>query len=194
MNQSLVLLISGLCCFATACFSQSAEEQNRNPQVRLKTNKGDITLTLYEGKAPETVANFLSYVKEGHYDGTVFHRVITDFMIQGGGFDEEMNHKATKKPIKNEADNGVTNKRGTIAMARTADVNSATAQFFINVVDNPFLNHRGESRAEYGYCVFGEVTDGMDVVDIIRHIPTKQKGMHQNVPVEPVVILKAELI
>ena len=193
MNQSLVLLISGLCCFATACFSQSAEEQNRNPQVRLKTNKGDITLTLYEGKAPETVANFLSYVKEGHYDGTVFHRVITDFMIQGGGHLPDLSEIATESPVVNESNNGLSNKKGTIAMARTSDPHSATSQFFINLKDNDFLDKKN-APDNYGYCVFGEVTNGIDIVEKIGESQTGRNGMYDDVPMETVLIEKVEII
>ncbi len=156
--------------------------------VLLSTSVGDIKVELYEDKAPETVKNFLGYVSDKFYDGTIFHRVIPDFMIQGGGFDKDMHQKPTKAPVKNEAGNGVKNDTGTIAMARTNVVDSATAQFFINVKDNASLNHRDETQAGFGYAVFGKVGDGMDVVHKIEHVATTTKGMNQNVPMEPVVI------
>tara|TARA_Y100000994_G_scaffold81900_1_gene67434 strand:+ start:152 stop:643 length:492 start_codon:yes stop_codon:yes gene_type:complete len=159
--------------------------------VTLKTNFGDITLELFEDKAPKTVANFLSYVEEGFFDNTIFHRVINNFMIQGGGFTPDMDQKDTKAPIENEADNGVANEVGTIAMARTQDPHSATAQFFINVNNNDFLNHSGKSVNGWGYCAFGKVTEGMDVVEKIKAVKTGNHGYHQDVPVEPVIIEKA---
>lgn len=157
--------------------------------VIFSTNHGDITIELYEDKAPITVANFLSYVDKGFFDGTIFHRVIPGFMIQGGGFNAEMEQKKTDEPIKNEADNGLQNERGTLAMARTADVNSATAQFFINLKDNDFLNH---GSRDFGYAVFGKVVDGMDVVDKIAQVPTGTSGFHRDVPKEPVIIESAK--
>ena len=163
-------------------------------QVQLTTNHGVITLALNEEKAPKTVANFKSYVEAGHYDGTIFHRVIKNFMIQGGGMEPGMNQKATQAPIENEAANGLKNKRGSIAMARTSDPHSATAQFFINTVDNDFLDFKAPSGQGWGYCVFGEVTEGMDVVDKIRAVATGNKGFHQDVPKEDVVIEKAEIL
>ncbi len=159
--------------------------------VTLKTNFGDITLELFEDKAPKTVANFLSYVEDGCFDNTIFHRVINNFMIQGGGFTPDMDQKDTKDPIENEADNGVANEVGTIAMARTQDPHSATAQFFINVNNNDFLNHSGKSVNGWGYCAFGKVTEGMDVVEKIKAVKTGNHGYHQDVPVEPVIIEKA---
>ena len=159
--------------------------------VTLKTNFGDITLELFEDKAPKTVANFLSYVEEGFFDNTIFHRVINNFMIQGGGFTPDMDQKDTKAPIENEADNGLANEVGTIAMARTQDPHSATAQFFINVNNNDFLNHSGKSVNGWGYCAFGKVTEGMDVVEKIKAVKTGNHGYHQDVPVEPVIIEKA---
>ena len=159
--------------------------------VTLKTNFGDITLELFEDKAPKTVENFLAYVKEGIYDDTNFHRVNDGFMIQGGGFTADMDQKDTKDTIENEANNGVANEIGTIAMARTNDPHSATAQFFINVGNNSFLNHTSESVNGWGYCAFGKVTDGMDVVEKIKSVKTGSSGYHQDVPVEPVVIEKA---
>jgi peptidyl-prolyl cis-trans isomerase B (cyclophilin B) len=162
--------------------------------IKLHTNYGVITLNLFADKAPVTVENFISYVKEGFLDGTIFHRVIDGFMIQGGGFTRDMDQKETKAPIKNEANNKVPNKKGTIAMARTNDPHSATCQFFINIADNSFLNHTAESSQGWGYCVFGEVTEGMDVVDKIRQVKTGRFAGHSDVPVEPVVIEKAELV
>jgi len=159
--------------------------------VTFKTNFGDITLELFEDKAPKTVENFLSYVNDGFYDNTIFHRVIDGFMIQGGGFTEDMDQKDTKDTIENEANNGVANEIGTIAMARTNDPHSATAQFFINVGNNGFLNHTSESVNGWGYCAFGKVTDGMDVVEKIKSVKTGSSGYHQDVPVEPVIIEKA---
>lgn len=158
--------------------------------ITLQTNHGNITLELDTANAPNTAENFLTYAKSGFYDGTIFHRVMNGFMIQGGGFDATMSQKKTNSPIKNEATNKVANKRGTIAMARTSDPHSATAQFFINVVDNDFLNFTSESPNGWGYCVFAKVTDGMDVVDKIKQLATTNRAGHQNVPVENVVIEK----
>ena len=163
-------------------------------QIKLTTNHGVITLELDAEKAPKTAANFISYVEAGHYDNTIFHRVIGNFMIQGGGFEPGMNQKDTREPIENEAANGLKNKRGTIAMARTGDPHSATAQFFINTVDNDFLDFRAPSGQGWGYCVFGKVVEGMDVVDAIRKVKTGNKGFHQDVPVEDVIIEKAEIV
>ncbi|WP_438979183.1 peptidylprolyl isomerase [Polynucleobacter sp.] len=163
-------------------------------QVLLKTNKGDITLTLDTAKAPKTVANFLEYVKSGHYDGTIFHRVIDNFMIQGGGMTAGLKEKSSGAQIGNEANNGLKNERGTVAMARTSDPHSATAQFFINVNDNDFLNHTAPNAQGWGYAVFGKVTDGLDVVDVIRKVKTGNSGFHQDVPAEDVVIEKATVL
>ena len=162
------------------------------PQVLLKTSMGDITVVLNAAKAPKTVANFLQYVRDKHYDGTVFHRVIDGFMIQGGGMDAGMKEKPTRAPIPLEAGNGLKNDRGTIAMARTGDPNSATSQFFINVANNDMLN--APKPDGYGYTVFGKVVKGMDVVDKIRTVATGNRGMHQNVPTAPVTILSATVI
>ena len=162
--------------------------------IRMHTNKGIIDIELDADKAPETAENFLGYVKEGFYDGTIFHRVIDNFMIQGGGMEPGMMEKQTKAPIKNEADNGLKNDRGTIAMARTNDPHSATAQFFINVADNAFLNHQQPTMDGWGYCVFGKVVNGMDVVDAIKGVDTGSKGFHHDVPVEDVIIEKAEVV
>ena len=166
----------------------------QNPRVLIETSMGPITVELFKEKAPITVKNFLGYVKDGFYDGLIFHRVIQDFMIQGGGMNEAMDQKKTKYAIKNEATNKLSNKRGTIAMARTAIVDSATAQFFINTVDNAFLDHRGKQPDSFGYCVFGQVAEGMDTVDQIRAVKTGNKGGHSDVPLEPVFIKKASLI
>jgi len=163
-------------------------------KVLLKTNKGDITLTLDAAKAPKTVANFVEYVKSGHYDGTIFHRVIDNFMIQGGGMTAGLKEKSSGAQIENEANNGLKNERGTVAMARTSDPHSATAQFFINVNDNDFLNHTAPNAQGWGYAVFGKVTEGLDVVDIIRKVKTANAGFHQDVPAEDVLIEKASVL
>jgi cyclophilin family peptidyl-prolyl cis-trans isomerase len=160
-------------------------------KVRLHTSAGDIVLELYPQKAPLTVENFLQYVKNGYYDGKIFHRVIRGFMIQGGGMDETMREGKPRRPIRNEADNGLENTTGTVAMARTHVIDSATAQFFINVADNQFLNHREPSPEGFGYAVFGSVVEGMDVVRKIETVPTTTRGSHQDVPREPVTILHA---
>ena len=159
-------------------------------KVTMETTMGTITLELDDAKAPETVKNFVAYAQAGHYDGTIFHRVIDGFMIQGGGFTKDMNQKPTREPVRNEAMNGLKNLRGTIAMARTMVVDSATSQFFINLVDNGFLDFTAPTPQGFGYAVFGRVTDGMDVVDAIAKVPTGFSGPHQNVPEEPVVIRK----
>jgi peptidyl-prolyl cis-trans isomerase A (cyclophilin A)/peptidyl-prolyl cis-trans isomerase B (cyclophilin B) len=161
------------------------------PQVTLKTNMGDIVLELYPEKAPKTVANFLKYAKSGHFNGTIFHRVINNFMIQGGGFDKDMNQKPTGSTVQNEANNGLKNEAYTVAMARTSDPHSASAQFFINVKDNRFLDYPGQDG--WGYTVFGKVIKGMDVVDKVKSVETTNRGMHQNVPVQPVVIESATI-
>jgi peptidyl-prolyl cis-trans isomerase B (cyclophilin B) len=161
--------------------------------VKLQTNFGTIVLDLDAAKAPETVKNFLAYIEAGHYDNTIFHRVIKGFMIQGGGFEASMNQKPTNAPIQNEAANGLKNDHYTVAMARTGDPHSATAQFFINAKDNAFLNHTAPSGQGWGYCVFGKVVEGMDVVDKIESVKAGSKGFHQDVPVDDVIILKAEV-
>lgn len=156
--------------------------------VTFHTNFGDIVIKTFDEKSPITVKNFLNYCRDGFYDNTIFHRVINGFMIQGGGFELGMQQKTTKDPIKNEANNGLKNNRGTLAMARTNDPHSATAQFFINVVDNDFLNFRSEQENGWGYCVFGEVVEGMDNVDKIKGVKTGRSGLHQDVPIEDVII------
>ena len=163
-------------------------------KVALNTNFGRIVLELDEVKAPKTSANFVEYVKSGHYNGTIFHRVIPNFMIQGGGFEANMNQKSTKAPIENEANNGLKNDVGTIAMARTQDPHSASAQFFINTKKNDFLNHSSKTVQGWGYAVFGKVVEGMDVVTAIEKVRTGNKGYHGDVPVEPVVIESAEVV
>ncbi len=162
--------------------------------IKLTTNFGVISLELDAEKAPKTVENFIAYVESGHYDNTVFHRVIKNFMIQGGGMEPGMKQKDTRAPIENEAANGLKNVRGSIAMARTSDPHSATAQFFINTVDNDFLDFKAPAGQGWGYCVFGQVVEGMDVVDKIRAVRTGNKGFHQDVPVDDVIIEKAEVV
>ena len=166
----------------------ASAQTTSNPSVVVKTSKGSFTIELYPDKAPETVKNFLQYVDEGFYAGTIFHRVIDGFMIQGGGLDKEMAKKATRAPIANEAGNKLKNLVGTVAMARTGEPNSATGQFFVNVKDNVSLDYRDSSRDGIGYCVFGKVVQGMDVVEKIKAVPTGTKGGMQNVPLTPVVI------
>lgn len=162
-----------------------------NPMILLETSSGDILVELYADKAPKTVENFLTYVKEGFYNNTIFHRVIKGFMIQGGGMTMRMDEKATHEPIENEAANGLKNERGTLAMARTRDPHSATAQFFINTVDNEFLNHTSPDPDGYGYCVFGKVVEGMDTVEKIEKVKTKSSGIHSDVPTDMVLITAA---
>lgn len=174
--------------------TEPAAGQPANPKVLIETSKGNITVELFAGKAPVSVENFLSHVKTGYYDGTVFHRVIPGFMIQGGGMLPDMTEKSRGTPIKNEANNGLKNLRGTLAMARTGEPHSATSQFFINVADNAFLNHRGESFEGWGYAVFGQVVAGMEVADAIVAVPRGDRGMHQDVPLEPVVMKKVAVI
>jgi len=160
-----------------------------NPQIIIKTSQGEIEAELFEDKAPVTVKNFLSYVKKSHYKDTIFHRVINNFMIQGGGYGSDLKEKPTDAPIKNEADNGLKNEVGTLAMARTNLVDSATSQFFINVENNGFLDHRNKSAEAFGYCVFGKVTKGMPVVNKIKLVKTGSRGMLEDMPIQPVVIL-----
>ena len=185
-------IISMLILFGVVLFAGSALAADSNPKVVLDTSKGKIVLELYPDKAPETVKNFLNYVGQKFYDGTIFHRVIPKFMIQGGGFTADMERKRTGAPIKNEADRGLNNDRGTIAMARTGDPHSATAQFFINTVDNDFLNHKSKTQQGWGYAAFGKVVEGMDTVDAISAVKTTTRGPYRDVPVEPVVIKSAE--
>jgi cyclophilin family peptidyl-prolyl cis-trans isomerase len=183
-------LTAGLLTLAAA----GAHAQDANPIVRLETSKGEIRVELFAERAPKTVENFLAYVRDGHYDGTVFHRVIPGFMIQGGGFTESYDRKPTDAPIRNEADNGLSNDRGTIAMARTGDPHSATAQFFINLSDNDFLDHKAKTRRGWGYAVFGEVVSGLGTVDEIAQVPTGAVGpFPKDAPREPVVIQDASV-
>lgn len=184
IKKLLTLLACGLSFAAAAA----------NPQVELKTSLGSIVLELDADKAPQSVENFLRYVKEGHYNGTIFHRVIPGFMVQGGGFTREMREKPARAPIRNEAGNGLRNATGTIAMARTADPHSASAQFFINVSDNPALDFRAPTQGAYGYAVFGKVVKGMDVVNRIVNVPTGVRPPHSDVPLTPVVIEQVQLV
>jgi cyclophilin family peptidyl-prolyl cis-trans isomerase len=188
LKAILPLFTLSLCLFLT---SPAGAE---NPSVELQTSKGKIVLELYADEAPVTVANFLAYVEAKFYDGTIFHRVIRGFMIQGGGFSADMQQKKTLPPVRNEADNRLKNERGSIAMARTRDPHSATAQFFINLVDNDFLNHTAKSAKGWGYAVFGKVTSGMEVVDAIAGVQTGNQGRFRDVPTEAVVIISARKI
>ena len=185
LTIALLMLVTGIV---------SSVAMAANPKVKIETNLGDMVLLLDAQAAPETVANFVLYVEDGFYDGTIFHRVIKDFMIQGGCFLEGMKKKEPRSPIKNEANNGLKNVRGSIAMARTGDPHSATAQFFINTVDNDFLNYTAPNTRGWGYAVFGKVIEGMETVDRIRSVQTGNMGMYRDVPVEPVIIKKASLI
>jgi cyclophilin family peptidyl-prolyl cis-trans isomerase len=194
MGMIKILTIIALASVLAASSQGAAmEEKKVNPSVIIETSLGNITVELNQEKAPKTVANFLEYVKTGYFKGTIFHRVIKGFMIQGGGLSADMKNKPAQSPIENEATNGLKNARGTIAMARTAEIHSATSQFFINTVDNSFLDHRSKSPDKFGYCVFGKVTSGMDVVDKIEAAQTETKGMYQNVPTKPVLITDARL-
>lgn len=191
MEKYFFLLMMSACCFALTFSGASfawAKEQNL---IKLETSMGDIVIELDTKNAPLTSANFKTYVEDNFYDGTIFHRVIGHFMIQGGGFDTKMRQKDTREAITNEANNGLKNTKYTVAMARTQDPHSATAQFFINVADNDFLDFQSQSIRGWGYCVFGKVVQGMDVVDKIKAVPTQTKGGHEDVPKMPVVIYKA---
>lgn len=174
--------------------SMSQETSSTNPKVLIETSKGNITIELDAQNAPISAANFAAYVKDGFYDGTIFHRIIPNFMVQGGGMNPDMSEKQTKAPIQNEANNGLTNDRGTLAMARTNAPHSASSQFFINVVDNTFLNFKSETPQGWGYAVFGKVVEGMDIVDTIVGVKTGSHGMHQDVPVEPVLMNKVSMV
>ena len=189
LRRSL-LLTAALLLTATV----HAQSGSAAPRVKLATSAGDIVIELYPDKAPRTVENFLQYVKDRHYDGTVFHRVIDGFMIQGGGMTANLQPKPTRAPIPIESANGLKNERGTLAMARTANPNSATAQFFINVANNAFLNHTAPTPQGWGYTVFGKVVEGLDVVDKIRVVPTGNLGMYQNVPLSPITINAATVL
>ena len=186
------LVLMGVVAAMTLGSAGPADAQD-NPVVVLETSLGSMTVELFRDRAPITVDNFLGYVEDGFFEGTIFHRVIPNFMIQGGGLTPTLVEKATRPAIRNEAANGLTNDRGTLAMARTPVVDSATAQFFINLVDNPFLNHSGTDPQSYGYAVFGRLTEGLDVLDGIGAVRTQRQGPHQDVPVEPVVITSVTL-
>jgi peptidyl-prolyl cis-trans isomerase B (cyclophilin B) len=186
---SMMLLLTSTLSFATE--NNMSDTQTK---VKLTTSLGEIIIQLNTEKAPVSSANFLTYVNEGFYNGTIFHRIIPDFMAQGGGFDTSFNQKAVHAPIKNEANNGLTNSRSTLAMARTNDPNSATAQFFINYKDNSFLNHTSQTSSGWGYAVFGEVIEGMDIVDAMAKQATGNRGGHQDVPKTDIVIEKAEVV
>lgn len=186
MKKIIIVLFIALFCVV-----QSARADSSSPRVRLETNKGAILLELDSKAAPKTVENFLRYVQDGFYNGTIFHRVIKGFMIQGGGFTADMQQKPARAPITNEADNGLKNRRITVAMARTMDPHSATAQFFINTVDNTFLDYKGKTTSGWGYCVFAKVIEGMDVVDAIENLPTTTKAGFQDVPASPALIERA---
>ena len=192
--RQLVAALALATLSAPGLAANAAAAASDHPRVRLSTSLGVVELELDAKQAPKTVANFLAYVDSGFYNGTLFHRVIPGFMIQGGGFTAGMKEKPTRAPIPNEADNGLRNLAGTIAMARTMDPNSASAQFFINTVDNAFLDHRDKTVQGWGYCVFGKVTQGMDVVKKIEAVETRNAGMFQNVPVVDVVITRAERV
>lgn len=192
LSRAFLLMLTFCCALAVQFSAKAAEEQAmekpKNPVVVMKTSEGTVRIELWPDKAPITVKNFLEYVDEGFYDGTIFHRVIENFMIQGGGFTPDMKQKSTHAPIKNEASDELKNEVGTIAMARTRELDSATSQFFVNVVNNSSLDHRDNTQAGYGYAVFGKVLDGMDVVNKIKKVPTTRVSMFQDVPAKPVVI------
>jgi peptidyl-prolyl cis-trans isomerase B (cyclophilin B) len=194
MNLTIASLV---CLLAMAGVASAAQQQGQtkpNPRVLLETNKGKIVLELFADKAPKTVDNFLSYVNSGHYNGVIFHRVIQDFMIQGGGFDTSGSQKGTRAPVQNEADNGLKNETGTVAMARTGDPHSASAQFFINLKNNTFLNHTAKTREGWGYTVFGKVVEGMDVVNAIAQVKVSPGRLSEAVPAEQIVITKASVV
>jgi peptidyl-prolyl cis-trans isomerase B (cyclophilin B) len=198
MKQLLGLMLAAVVGLLPLTGYSEANQSNAKGaamvKVTMETSKGVITMELDRQKAPVTVENFIKYAEAGHYDGTVFHRVIPGFMIQGGGFDNDMKQKPTNPPIKIEADNGLKNTKGTVAMARTSDPNSATSQFFINVTDNGFLDYKSPTAQGWGYAVFGRVTDGMDVVEAIEKVQTGNRSGHQNVPLEEVVIQKVTVV
>ena len=179
---------------STSTPKQGVTSMSTNPRVKMTTSLGDIVITLDAAKAPKTVANFLAYVNDGFYNGTVFHRVIDGFMVQGGGFEPGLKQKPTKANVENEANNGLKNNKYTLAMARTSDPHSATAQFFINIANNDFLNHTAPTAQGWGYAVFGEVTEGKDIVDKMRAVPTANSGFHQNVPTTDLLITKAVVL
>lgn len=198
-NLTLTGLLPLVCLAANAAPPSTSNQKQgvtmtTNPRVKMITSQGDIIISLDAAKAPKTVANFLAYVNDGFFDGTIFHRVIDGFMIQGGGFEPGLKQKSTKGTVENEANNGLKNNKYTLAMARTQDPHSATAQFFINVANNDFLNHTAPTAQGWGYAVFGEVVEGKDVVDKMKGVATGNSGMHQNVPTTDVLIIKAAVI
>jgi peptidyl-prolyl cis-trans isomerase B (cyclophilin B) len=193
-KQVVLLLLAAACCAGNVFAENEVKKGAKAVLVELKTSKGVIKLELNEAAAPKTVANFVSYVKSGHYNGTIFHRVIPGFMVQGGGFDADFEQKAAPNTVVNEADNGLKNEIGTVAMARTSDPHSAGAQFFVNVKNNSFLNHSSKTQSGWGYCVFGKVTEGMDVVKQIEGVATGNRGHHQDVPKEDVLLLEATIV
>lgn len=199
MNKLFLLFF--ITCISAVCFCYAQPEDTKmskadkaHPTVLMKTSMGDIIIELYPEKAPITVKNFLQYAQEGFFNHTIFHRVIPNFMVQGGGFTKDMKQKATHAQIQNEADNGLKNERGTLAMARTSDVNSATAQFFINSVNNSFLDFKDKTTRGYGYCVFGKVIDGMAIVDKMGQAKTSTQGAYENVPVTPIEIIDVTIL
>lgn len=203
MSKVCFIFLLGMMSFAGLCFSETQQDKDKmtkqeqpikNPVVLIKTAMGDIKVELNAEKAPISVKNFVQYVNDGHYNHTIFHRVIDGFMIQGGGFTKDLQQKPSRASIAIESDNGLQNKRGTLAMARTSDPNSASAQFFINTKDNSFLDFRGKNPRDYGYAVFGKVIDGMNVVDKIEKVKTGTKGPHENVPTDAVEIIEAKVI
>lgn len=181
-----------VCCITLFSIHGHAQQSSDNPMVNISTSLGDLTIELYPDQAPETVENFLQYTGDGFYDGTIFHRVIPGFVLQGGGFTADMERKPTRDPIQNEADNGLENLRGTLSMARLPDPHSATSQFFVNLVDNPHLDHQG--GGQWGYAVFGKVVEGMEVIDEIAGVETTTRSGHSDVPAEPVVIEEARRV
>jgi len=187
IKRLMTLLV---CCAAFVSFTSHAQQTSDNPMVRMTTSLGELTIELYPQQAPETVDNFLQYIDDGFYDGTIFHRVIPGFVLQGGGFTPDMERKPTRDPIHNESDNGLKNERGTLSMARLPDPHSASSQFFINLVDNPHLDHPG--GGQWGYAVFGKVVDGLDVVDAIGAVETTSRSGMRDVPEEPVIIEEAK--
>lgn len=191
---SALLAAGPIAAAANSTTNEGTEPMTAESRVKLQTNHGDIVIELNAEKAPKTTENFLGYVRDGFYDGTVFHRVINNFMVQGGGFDVGMKQKKTGEPVENEANNGLKNDRYTVAMARTSDPHSATAQFFVNVADNDFLNHTAPTNNGWGYTVFGKVVEGTEVVDKIKGVKTGNRGFHQDVPAEDVIIEKASVV